>query len=184
MSQGRLTEAEEIVRQIASFNGKPLPDTFKLHPPSGNETHTKGKGILGFLELFKTPNMRKKTLINYYLWFATSLIYYGLTLNSNNVGGSLFRIYFFGKGMYPPKKIRIVSFEIKYDSVIRNGVPSDFSCHNFASSSWPAINPPHFIPGLRLCPSWYNGHRAVSTNKTSLLMPKLSSYKLQRLFYK
>ena len=100
LAQGRITEAEKIIKDIAQFNGKPLPETFKLIPPNESEQNKKGRGILGFLQLFKTPNMRKKTLINYYLWFATSLIYYGLTLNSNGIGGSTFRIYFFGKGNF------------------------------------------------------------------------------------
>ena len=95
MTQGRAEEAEEILKNIAKYNKKPLPSTFKLQVPPKSEG---GRGFLGFLGLFKTPNMRMKTLILYYLWFTTSLIYYGLTLNSNDIGGSLFTIYLFGKG--------------------------------------------------------------------------------------
>ena len=63
----------------------------------------KGKGILGFTELFKTPNLRKKTLIIYYMWFSTSMVYYGLTLNSNSqeTQYSLFINYSLGKGELP-----------------------------------------------------------------------------------
>ena len=57
-----------------------------------------GEGMLGFLDLFKTPNMRKKTLIIYYLWFASTFVYYGLTLNSNGFGASLFVSFMIGKG--------------------------------------------------------------------------------------
>ncbi len=59
--------------------------------------HESGRGVLGLLELFKTPNLRKKTLIVYYMWFATAVVYYGLTLNSN-AKGSLFTYYCLGKG--------------------------------------------------------------------------------------
>ena len=31
LSQGRLEEAEKILRRIAKFNGKPLSDDWKLH---------------------------------------------------------------------------------------------------------------------------------------------------------
>ena len=88
------------MRKIAKFNGNPLPSEFHLIPPHGDGQSTKKTtgGIFAFVNLFKTPNMRKKTLIIYYCWFATAMIYYGLTLNSNNVGGSLFQIYTFGKG--------------------------------------------------------------------------------------
>ncbi len=59
--------------------------------------HESGRGVLGLFELFKTPNLRKKTLIVYYMWFATAVVYYGLTLNSN-AKGSLFTYYCLGKG--------------------------------------------------------------------------------------
>jgi hypothetical protein len=36
--------------------------------------------------------------IVYYLWFATSIVYYGLTLNSNDFGASLFVYFSVGKG--------------------------------------------------------------------------------------
>jgi hypothetical protein len=43
--------------------------------------------------------LRKKTFIVYYLWFATSIVYYGLTLNSNDFGASLFAYFSIGKGV-------------------------------------------------------------------------------------
>ena len=101
LAQGRIEEAEKIVRKIAKFNGNPLPPEFHLIPPHSSDKNGKNNagGIFAFLNLFKTPNMRMKTLIIYYCWFTTAMIYYGLTLNSNNVG-SLFQIYCFGKGNY------------------------------------------------------------------------------------
>ena len=51
----------------------------------------------GFVQLFLWPNLRKKTLICYYLWFSTALIYYGLTLNSNTLGTELFTTFSIGK---------------------------------------------------------------------------------------
>ena len=104
LAQGRLEEAENIVRKIAKYNGNPLPSDFHLIAPQSDDQQAKKTGETGgiftFLNLFKTPNMRMKTLIIYYCWFTTSMIYYGLTLNSNNVGGSLFQIYCFGKGTW------------------------------------------------------------------------------------
>ena len=35
------------------------------------------------LDLFKTPNMRKNTLITYFNWFSVAFVYYGLTLNAD-----------------------------------------------------------------------------------------------------
>lgn len=59
LSQGRTQEAENIIKKIAQYNGKPLPPTFKLVPPEGARS---GNGILGFLQLFKTPYLRMKVV--------------------------------------------------------------------------------------------------------------------------
>ena len=98
MTQGRVEEAEAVVRKIAAYNGRELPASFKLtKPDQGSNSKAAGTGVLGFLDLFKTPNMRKKTVIIYYLWFASTFVYYGLTLNSNSFGASLFVSFMFGK---------------------------------------------------------------------------------------
>ena len=57
LSQGRTQEAENIIKKIAQYNGKPLGASFKLVPPEGASS---GNGILGFLQLFKTPYLRMK----------------------------------------------------------------------------------------------------------------------------
>ena len=109
LANGYTEKAEKILHEIANFNGKPLPADFKLkshYEPSqksnefqgGNRKATTGHGIFGFLSLFRYPNLRMKTLIVYYIWFATSFVYYGLTLNSNDYGASLFVSYSIGKG--------------------------------------------------------------------------------------
>ena len=38
-----------------------------------------------FLDLFRTPNLRKNTLIQYFNWFTTTFVYYGLTLNADTL---------------------------------------------------------------------------------------------------
>ena len=48
LSQGRTQEAENIIKKIAQYNGKPLGASFKLVPPEGANS---GNGIFGFLQL-------------------------------------------------------------------------------------------------------------------------------------
>ena len=56
-----------------------------------------GSQSFQYAQIFKWPNLRKKALICYWLWFSTGLIYYGLTLNSNTLGTELFTTFSIGK---------------------------------------------------------------------------------------
>ncbi|CAG2100137.1 unnamed protein product [Medioppia subpectinata] len=42
------------------------------------------------LDLFKTPNMRKYTLILWYAWVVNAVIYYGISLNMGDFGGNFY----------------------------------------------------------------------------------------------
>jgi hypothetical protein len=103
LAHGHTDKAEKILHDIANFNGKPLPSNFKL---KSSKTCDTGHGIFGFFSLFKYPHLRMKTLIVYYIWFATSFVYYGLTLNSNDYGASLFATFSIGKGKTSKCKAR------------------------------------------------------------------------------
>ena len=95
LSVGRVKQAEDICRKIAAENGIFLPDEWKLpekQPTAADHPEGSSKGSGGavtFLDLFKTPVLRIKTLIVFFNWFAISMAYYGLTLNSASLGGDL-----------------------------------------------------------------------------------------------
>ena len=42
------------------------------------------------MDLFRTPNMRKNSLVLYVIWFSVYLVYYGLVLNLGNIGGNIY----------------------------------------------------------------------------------------------
>eukprot|EP00092_Neocalanus_flemingeri_P007851 GFUD01008476.1.p1 GENE.GFUD01008476.1~~GFUD01008476.1.p1 ORF type:complete len:593 (+),score=112.20 GFUD01008476.1:105-1883(+) len=114
LANGRTEEAEKIVREIARVNGKDLPSTFRLQPPVTKDSGIKTRGSsLGFLQLFMWPNLRKKTLICYYMWFSTALIYYGLTLNSNTLGTDLFTTFSIGKLLEFPSITLVIFLLLK-----------------------------------------------------------------------
>ena len=47
------------------------------------------EGSASVLDLFRHRSLAAKTLILYFNWFANSVVYYGLTLNSGNLGGTV-----------------------------------------------------------------------------------------------
>uniref|UniRef100_A0A3Q4GXL9 Solute carrier family 22 member 3 n=1 Tax=Neolamprologus brichardi TaxID=32507 RepID=A0A3Q4GXL9_NEOBR len=63
-SQQRTMEAMEVAANIAKCNGKCLP-----HDLPEKEVHP----IMSIMDLFRTPNIRKNTLILMYTWFKTLL---------------------------------------------------------------------------------------------------------------
>ena len=111
LANGRREEAEEIIRQIAEYNGRTLPRTFRLIPPPRRPAGEKSS--FTFFQLFLWPNLRKKTLICYYLWFSTALIYYGLTLNSNTLGTELFTTFSIGKLLEFPSITLVIFLLLK-----------------------------------------------------------------------
>lgn len=89
-AQGRAKEAIEIVQRGLKMNG----DNTKLDMAKyvsknrARESARENKKSYGAVDLFKTPNLRKKCLNVCLNWFANSIVYYGLSLSSGNLVGN------------------------------------------------------------------------------------------------
>jgi len=81
----------ETKKIAASLNVNDCSESFldkveasvKLQQKSGD-----GK-VYTQIDLFKPPRMRIVTIVEMYQWFATTLVYYGLSLGAGDLGGSL-----------------------------------------------------------------------------------------------
>ncbi|XP_066998646.2 organic cation transporter protein [Anabrus simplex] len=91
LALGRKEEVLVILQEAARINGKPLPQNvdkiLQQAIPSKEEQNEPKAGIL---DLFRTPNMRKNSLVLYVIWFSVYLVYYGLVLNLGNIGGDIY----------------------------------------------------------------------------------------------
>ncbi|EGT54198.1 hypothetical protein CAEBREN_08222 [Caenorhabditis brenneri] len=89
VSVGKWSEAKAQLKKIARMNGKKevdvdeLVDSIKNHQNAREEEETKRSHNV--TDLFKTPNLRKKTFIVTYIWVMNAIIYNGLTLNVSNL---------------------------------------------------------------------------------------------------
>ncbi|PIC50435.1 hypothetical protein B9Z55_001332 [Caenorhabditis nigoni] len=89
VSVGKWAEAKAQLKKIAKMNGKSdvdvneLVDSLKNHQNAAEEEETKRSHNV--TDLFKTPNLRKKTFIVTYIWVMNAIIYNGLTLNVSNL---------------------------------------------------------------------------------------------------
>ncbi|XP_023323116.1 organic cation transporter protein isoform X2 [Eurytemora carolleeae] len=83
----KLEKSEQIIRNVGKSNKKELPADWKLHPVQTSDADDKKTNIF---DIFRTPNMRSKTFIIWYNFFVNAFVYFGLTLNSGDLGGDVF----------------------------------------------------------------------------------------------
>ncbi|KAG5263914.1 hypothetical protein AALO_G00270030 [Alosa alosa] len=90
LSQGRVEEAEAIIRAAAKKNGITPPDvifkrddTAQLMEKDDGDDQKK----YTWLDLIRTTNIRNITILNVIIWSIISLTYYGLSLNTPNMDG-------------------------------------------------------------------------------------------------
>lgn len=87
ISKGRAAEAKVILEKAAKVNKKEVSEEMILQVVELPKT-AKDSGKGNFLDLFRYPNLRRKTLNIFFNWFVNSGVYYGLSLNTGNLGGN------------------------------------------------------------------------------------------------
>ncbi|KAL6733825.1 hypothetical protein Aduo_004440 [Ancylostoma duodenale] len=83
----RCEEAHRILHKAARLNKRRIPDRW------WEQVEIYCDGICAstpLLDLVRTPKMRSRTLVCFFLWPVNSMMYYGLTMKSNLAGGSLY----------------------------------------------------------------------------------------------
>ncbi|XP_022084076.1 organic cation transporter protein-like [Acanthaster planci] len=91
ISKGKFKEATKIIRKIAKVNGTTVPeDLINSSPENADEQKKEIRSDtvrrVTHLDLFRTPNLRKKTLIIFLDWFAAVMVFYGLSLSTSALG--------------------------------------------------------------------------------------------------
>lgn len=96
--QGRKSEAIDIVTKGLQVNGSGIAidkDYYLSKAKSTTITSIEEERPTGGLgNLFRTPNLRMKTLNVCLCWFANSLVYYGLSLSTGKLQGNPFLMLF------------------------------------------------------------------------------------------
>ncbi|VIO97102.1 Uncharacterized protein BM_BM11809 [Brugia malayi] len=87
VSVGRYDDAKTIIKRLAKINGRNEVDVdelmIKFAANSCNLTAHSNKYNL--IDLFRTPNLRKKTILITYIWFVNAVVYNCLTFNISNL---------------------------------------------------------------------------------------------------
>ncbi|KAL7639049.1 UNVERIFIED_CONTAM: hypothetical protein RMT77_010583 [Armadillidium vulgare] len=102
-SKGRPQEALEILKTIAKWNKKVLPSDEEMILLLTEPTEScEKKSLLNKcshafddqIKLFRTPVIRKRTLIGFFSWFVAAMVYYGLIFSGANLKADPFLMVF------------------------------------------------------------------------------------------
>nr|AAB19097.1 LX1 [Mus musculus] len=92
LSQKRTTQAVRIMEQIAQKNRKVPPADLKMMCLEEDASERRSPS---FADLFRTPSLRKHTLILMYLWFSCAVLYQGLIMHVGATGANLYLDFFY-----------------------------------------------------------------------------------------
>ncbi|KAK5965056.1 Organic cation transporter 1 [Trichostrongylus colubriformis] len=89
VSAGKWSEASAQLQRIANMNGRKdevdveeLLESLRENQCLGADGERRSRNVT---DLFRTPNLRKKTMLVTYIWIMNAIIYNGLTLNISNL---------------------------------------------------------------------------------------------------
>lgn len=86
-SQGKIKEAEQILRKIEKENGFQKSEVVFLKTDAKGNTESSQYGMI---DLFTHKSICVVTVIMMLIWCVNSMVYYGLALNVKNLGGNLY----------------------------------------------------------------------------------------------
>ncbi|XP_062235044.1 solute carrier family 22 member 13-like [Platichthys flesus] len=89
LTQGKKKEAIKEICRAAKVNGRKVPEDLVDRLEAAG---TSKRGNM--LDIFRISYLRKRALVMSFLWFATSLVYYGLSLNVSNFGLDIYLTQF------------------------------------------------------------------------------------------
>jgi OCT family organic cation transporter-like MFS transporter 4/5 len=90
LNQTRISEAKNLIKIAAKQNRvtitDDLLDNLLISDVKSDDQQQQNKANV--LDIFKHSNLRKRSLIILFDWFANNITYYGLSWNTNNLGGN------------------------------------------------------------------------------------------------
>ncbi|XP_072359744.1 solute carrier family 22 member 2 [Scyliorhinus torazame] len=103
LSQKKNTEAMNVIQKMAKMNGKFFSKDFEIVEECSEDLDRPS-----FVDLVRTPQIRKHTLILMFNWFAITLVYQGLVMRLGTLGGNIFLDFFISGAVEIPAAIIIL----------------------------------------------------------------------------
>ena len=88
---GQFTQAEKVIRLGAERNNVQIDGSLrKLVTKYQDEIESHKPKNITLIDLWRTPNLRRKTFLLYFTWAVNGFVYYGLSFNTNSLGGDMY----------------------------------------------------------------------------------------------
>lgn len=114
VARGRIKEALAIVEKMARINGAPLrPETLaqieKDLSCQREDGDPEGEGGEALTDLFRSPRLRRRTLILFAVWFCIALCYDGQARNTHNLGFGVFHAFTVASATELPASLVVIA---------------------------------------------------------------------------
>uniref|UniRef100_A0A0K0E584 MFS domain-containing protein n=1 Tax=Strongyloides stercoralis TaxID=6248 RepID=A0A0K0E584_STRER len=110
-SKKRYSEADKILRKAAKVNKSSIPEKWWEEIDLLNGSEEKNNKNLTYSDLFKTPKLRLRSIVAFIIWPVVSMVYYGVSMKPDFLGGDPYIAFIFGGFMELPAMV-IVYFII------------------------------------------------------------------------
>ncbi|XP_071479194.1 organic cation transporter protein-like [Diadema antillarum] len=113
VSQGKSKKAEEVIQHVAKINRTKLPDPVFTEAELKEQEATRSDSKPSVLDLFRTPILRRRTINFVYNWMVVTMVYYGLTYGSSDLGVNAYISFFVsGAAEIPGYVLAIIAIQI------------------------------------------------------------------------
>ncbi|KAI8504682.1 hypothetical protein Bbelb_178000 [Branchiostoma belcheri] len=113
LSKDRDEEAEAIVRKAAKMNGVTIPEEVYSTKVQRAEKEPVDEKRYSAIDLVRTPNMAKMSVVVFLNWLVVTMVFYGLALNTSSLAGDDY-LNFFISGAVDIVAYFIAVFAIEY----------------------------------------------------------------------
>uniref|UniRef100_A0A0N5C770 MFS domain-containing protein n=1 Tax=Strongyloides papillosus TaxID=174720 RepID=A0A0N5C770_STREA len=104
VTKKRYSEADKILKYGTKLNGRDIPNEWWMTLDTDDNSisvNNKAKNY-GYLDLFKTPKLCKRSLISFFCWPVVSMIFYGVSMKPDFLGGDPYMTFIIGGFMEIP----------------------------------------------------------------------------------
>ncbi|XP_059215310.1 solute carrier family 22 member 7-like [Centropristis striata] len=111
LAHGRVDRAQYYLDKCAKFNKRQkVSSKFKLETLSNIQILEKQDKNYTYLDLIKTPKMRRLTLLTGIVWYGVASTYYGISLNISGFGLNMYLTHFIYAAIEVPAKLMVYWF--------------------------------------------------------------------------